>query len=90
VSKVLQQRTCIGCGRRASQTHLLRIVADARQGLVADPVHRARGRGGYLHRDPACWEAFAKRKGPVRSLHRTASRDERQDLVARLRADSAL
>jgi predicted RNA-binding protein YlxR (DUF448 family) len=90
VSKVLQQRTCVGCGQRAPQTHLLRIVADPQGSLVPDPAHRAPGRGGYLHRDPACWEGFAKRKGPVRSLRRTASRTERQDLVARLRADSAL
>jgi len=90
VSRGLPLRTCIGCGARAPQSQLVRIVVDANGALAPDPARRASGRGGYLHHDPGCWNSFARRKGPVRSLRRSASRVERQALAARLHADSAL
>ena len=90
MSKVLQLRTCIGCGQHAPQGALLRLAVNADGGVVADCTRRLAGRGGYLHRDPRCWERFASRKGLVRSLRRALSRVERQELVARLRAKSEL
>jgi len=90
VSKAMQIRTCLGCSARAPQRALLRLALDATGAAVPDPGRRAGGRGGYLHRDTLCWERFATRKGPVRSLRRTLSRSERQAVVARLQGDSEL
>jgi predicted RNA-binding protein YlxR (DUF448 family) len=79
-------RTCVGCGERAAQRELLRMVAGA-EGLALDPPgRRAAGRGAYLHRQATCWAAFARRRGPVRSLRRTPTVDERARLVAALSA----
>ena len=79
-------RSCIGCGRRDAQGRLVRIVVvDGR--LALDPDRRAPGRGGYLHRDPACGEAFVRRRGPIRSLRHGASREERVDLTFALGAN---
>ncbi len=78
-------RTCVGCGRQAPQDTLVRIVA-AGDGLRLDVARRAPGRGAYLHRAPECWAAFARRRGPVRSLRRSPGRAERAELVAALAA----
>jgi len=79
-------RTCVGCGERAPQRALVRVVAAA-DGLALDPPgRRAPGRGAYLHAAPACWAAFVRRRGPVRSLRRTPSADERARLVDALAA----
>ncbi|MBI4518851.1 MAG: YlxR family protein [Deltaproteobacteria bacterium] len=90
MSKSLQLRTCLGCGQRAPQPELVRLAAMPDGAIAADWRHRQPGRGGYLHQERSCWERFAARKGPVRSLQRSMSRAERQLLVARLRADSEL
>jgi hypothetical protein len=78
-------RTCVGCGRQAPQGTLLRFVAAA-DGLQPDLARRAPGRGAYLHRAPECWAAFVRRRGPIRSLHRSCGRGEREQLVAALAA----
>jgi hypothetical protein len=76
-------RTCVGCGSRAPQPELMRFVS-AGTGLAWDPGHRAPGRGAYLHPQPACWDAFVRRRGAVRSLRATPARAERERLVAAL------
>lgn len=90
MSKVLHVRTCIGCGERAAQATLLRLAINGEGRLVVDATRHAAGRGGYLHRQAACWERFSARKGQVRSLRHTIDRSERQALIARLQADSEL
>lgn len=72
-------RTCVGCGARAPQQRLVRFVAAA-GGLVLDAPRRLPGRGAWLHREPACWSAFVRRRGAVRSLRTTPSREARQAL----------
>jgi predicted RNA-binding protein YlxR (DUF448 family) len=81
-------RTCTGCGSRAPQRTLLRFVALGGT-LALDHGRRSPGRGAYLHRDPECWTAFVRRRGPVRSLRLTPPRPERERLVAVLAADAA-
>jgi predicted RNA-binding protein YlxR (DUF448 family) len=82
-------RTCVGCSERAPQRALVRVVAAA-DGLALDqPGRRAPGRGAYLHAAPACWAAFARRRGPVRSLRRTPGVEERARLVEALAARTA-
>ena len=79
-------RMCMGCGERGPQQDLLRIASqpDGTLGIVrAHP----RGRTGYLHVRPACWDRFAARKGPVRSLGRQIDKTIRLSLVDRLKRD---
>ena len=78
-------RTCVGCGERAPQAELLRFTA-APAGLRPDVIRRAPGRGAYLHPAPGCWVAFARRRGPVRSLRLTPDHRERERLLAQLGA----
>jgi predicted RNA-binding protein YlxR (DUF448 family) len=76
-------RTCVGCGSRAPQGQLVRLVAAGRD-LVLDPRRRLPGRGAWLHREPACWGAFVERRGTVRSLRSTPSREAREALRSAL------
>lgn len=78
-------RSCAGCGARAPQATLVRFVAIA-GALVLDPRRRQPGRGAYLHRDPACAQAFIARRGPVRSLRCNPARPVREALVGALTA----
>lgn len=78
----------MGCGSTAPQGGLLRVVHTADGGLQLDPLRRAGGRGGYLHRSRDCWNRFAKRKGPLRSLRASVDRPARAALVAALLRDA--
>ena len=77
-------RLCVGCGGRAPQRDLVRVSAAADGGLLVDAL-RPVGRSGYLHRDAACWQRFAARQGPVRSLGRTLNKAARSALVLELK-----
>jgi predicted RNA-binding protein YlxR (DUF448 family) len=74
---------CVGCGARAPQLDLVRMSAAADGRLLVD-ARRHAGRSGYLHRDAACWQRFAARQGPVRSLGRTLNKATRAALVREL------
>jgi uncharacterized protein len=75
-------RTCVGCGRRDPQPTLIRFVATPAVGRSLP------GRGAYLHRHKECWKAFARARGPVRSLRATPTPAEREKLVAMLTAEN--
>ena len=81
-------RSCIGCGARASRDTLVRVVLTA-TGLGVDHAGRLPGRGGYLHRDAACWAAFVRRRGQVRSLRATPPVADRERLVRLLAGEEA-
>ncbi len=78
----------MGCGARAPQGELLRIArrADGTLQVVHTPPA---GRTGYLHRSGQCWERFAARKGPLRSLGHTVDKAVRLDLVQELTRQSS-
>lgn len=78
----------MGCGAAAPQAGLLRVVRTVEGDLQLDPGRRAGGRGGYLHRQRYCWDRFARRKGPLRSLRATVDRAARSALVAALLSDA--
>ena len=80
-------RTCVGCGTRAAQADLLRFVAVRGGALAVNRGRREQGRGAYLHDDRACWAAFERRRGPIRSLRTTPSRTAREELIRTLAAD---
>ena len=58
-------RTCLGCRGRSDQADLLRLVR-AGDAVVDATSPRLPGRGGYLHRDPACWQLAEQRRAVQR------------------------
>jgi predicted RNA-binding protein YlxR (DUF448 family) len=78
-------RMCMGCGGRAPQRDLLRlaVATDGTLAVVAGRQHS--GRTGYVHPKRECWERFAARKGPLRSLGRTLDKASRVALVQQLK-----
>ncbi len=60
-------RTCVGCGRKAPQSELLRFVA--KDGLLG-PGRGEPGRGAYTCRRLACFERAVSRRAFARVLHR--------------------
>jgi predicted RNA-binding protein YlxR (DUF448 family) len=65
--KNLGERTCMGCGRKAHKSELLRFVVDEQGKIVFDPGQRASGRGGYFCRREECFDhAVKKRRISVR------------------------
>jgi predicted RNA-binding protein YlxR (DUF448 family) len=73
----------LGCGRRDDQAELLRIVALENGELQVD--RRAKGRGGYLHDESACWEGFIRKKKVYRAFHVEIARSAREKLILALR-----
>jgi predicted RNA-binding protein YlxR (DUF448 family) len=60
-------RSCIGCGRKAPQSELVRFVA--RDGLVV-PGRNVPGRGAYTCRRLSCFERAVARRAFNRTLKR--------------------
>ncbi len=60
-------RSCIGCGRKAPQTELLRFVA--RNGTLVAGVGEP-GRGAYTCRRLSCFERAVARRAFNRTLRR--------------------
>jgi predicted RNA-binding protein YlxR (DUF448 family) len=89
VSRHVPIRMCIGCGERAPQVDLLRLRHADDGTLVVVTAPPVSGRTGYLHRRPACWEQFARRKGRVRSLGSQVDRAQRMACVADLQRTSS-
>jgi uncharacterized protein len=61
-------RTCVGCGRKAPQSELIRFVAQ--DGVLVWSA-TAPGRGAYSCRRLACFERAASRRGFNRTLRQT-------------------
>jgi uncharacterized protein len=73
-----QERTCVGCGRKAPQAELVRFAA--RDGaLVAGS--REPGRGAYTCRRLACFERAVSRRAFNRVLRQNVSVDPELSLV---------
>jgi predicted RNA-binding protein YlxR (DUF448 family) len=83
----MPERTCVGCGGRDEKRTLRRLVRSG-AGLALDPAQRAPGRGAYLHPRHGCVEAFARRRGGVRSLRWTPPAGERARIAAALADDA--
>jgi predicted RNA-binding protein YlxR (DUF448 family) len=77
------QRTCLGCGARDDQNKLIRLTVTDGNRLQ---VEGYRGRGGYLHRDPACHKRFVSRKSHYRAFHVEIDRATKAQLIEQLAA----
>jgi predicted RNA-binding protein YlxR (DUF448 family) len=76
------ERSCVGCRRRAPKAELLRI-ARTPEGVHADPVGNAPGRGAYVHRNAGCVGAALRKDALARALRTGLAQEE----LARLRID---
>ena len=56
-SKRAPQRTCLACHKTADKRGLIRLVRQADGRVMVDARGRLAGRGAYLCRDEACWQA---------------------------------
>ena len=65
-------RSCVGCGRKAPQSELLRFTA--RDGELT-PAEHGGGRGAYTCRRLACFERAASRRAFARTLRQTVRID---------------
>lgn len=74
-------RTCIGCRQAEGKRTFVRIVRTP-QGVVVDPTGKLSGRGAYVHRSPACWEAALKGSRLEQALRTKLTADERAALAA--------
>jgi uncharacterized protein len=61
-------RSCVGCGRKAPQSELLRFVAE--DGRLVCGARKA-GRGAYTCRRLRCFERAVARRAFNRTLRRT-------------------
>ena len=69
----MPERTCIGCGRKAGQPELVRLVLV--EGRVAVDRARRGGRGAWIHPAPACLEKAVRRKAFGRAFRGPAAAD---------------
>lgn len=76
MDKRMPVRTCIGCNGSGSKKELLRIVRQKDGSAAIDVSGSMNGRGAYLCRDMACFEAAVKRKGFSRAFGRMFSAEE--------------
>ncbi len=83
-------RTCVGCGKRAERSELVRLIRSENGSVLRDESGAAAGRGSYLHRCEVCWTSFARRRGMVRSFRAPLTSQARTALVEELRAGESL
>jgi hypothetical protein len=62
----IPERTCLGCGRKAAKSELLRIARNREGVVIIDTRQRLPGRGAYVCRSLDCAELLKRKKG----LHR--------------------
>jgi uncharacterized protein len=67
------ERTCIGCGLKAGQADLIRLVRV--EGQVAVDRMRQGGRGAWIHPVEACLEKAVRRKAFGRAFRGPAAVD---------------
>lgn len=68
MGKVEPLRKCLGCEEMIGKKGLLRIVKDKEGEISLDLTGKKNGRGAYICRTTACFEAARKRKAFERSL----------------------
>lgn len=68
MGKVEPLRKCLGCEEMIGKKGLLRIVKDKDGEISLDLTGKKNGRGAYICKSSACFEAARKRKAFERSL----------------------
>lgn len=76
-------RTCVGCRQPAEQRALVRLTRNTAGQITIDAGRRRQpGRGAYLCRTSACWEAALRRGGLARALRGPVAPEDRATLLA--------
>ena len=79
--KHIPQRTCVGCRQVKDKRELVRVIRSSAGAVEVDESGKQPGRGAYLCRDLACWEAATKERQLDRALRVRLTQEE----MARLR-----
>lgn len=77
----IPQRTCIGCRETRPKRELIRIVRTTTGAVEIDPTGKKSGRGVYLCKANACWEAGLKRERLDHALKTKIAPQNRRELV---------
>lgn len=81
VKRKVPMRQCIGCREMKSKKELLRILRTPEDQFVIDVTGKKNGRGAYLCRSAACFEAAAKSRGLERSFQCGVSGEVYRELL---------
>jgi len=73
----------VGCGGRDDRDNLLRLAVTERGDLMI--AKEKVGRGGYVHRDRACWQGLLRKKSFYRAFHVEISKGATEKIVHELR-----
>jgi predicted RNA-binding protein YlxR (DUF448 family) len=76
------QRTCIGCRATQGKRDLVRLVRTLEGQLVIDETGKRNGRGAYLCRQRACWEAVLRGDQLSKALKMDIGQEEKGVLQA--------
>jgi predicted RNA-binding protein YlxR (DUF448 family) len=76
-TKRVPMRTCVVCRQAYPKRQLTRIVRTPDQGVQVDPTGKLAGRGGYVCRDPRCWQTAVNTRALDTALKTTLSDEER-------------
>jgi predicted RNA-binding protein YlxR (DUF448 family) len=74
-------RTCIGCREVKPKQELIRIVRTESGSVAIDPTGKQSGRGAYLCKLKACWEAGLKKEQLDRALRMKIAVEDRRGLA---------
>ena len=76
------QRMCVACRQIRNKRDLVRVVRTVDGRVVIDPTGKLAGRGAYLCKAGACWEAGLRRQALEHALKTSVSPEDRAALVA--------
>jgi predicted RNA-binding protein YlxR (DUF448 family) len=79
--KHVPERTCIGCRKVKEKRELIRIVCTESGGIEVDPTGKKSGRGTYLCKVKACWEAGLGKEHLDRALRTRIAVEDRRRLT---------
>ncbi len=74
-------RTCVICGVKAEKSAMHRIASD----FSIDEAKKTPGRGAYICKHNLCVENISKRNTITRSLRRTPSKEQLEEIRQRLK-----
>ncbi|MBI1885293.1 MAG: YlxR family protein [Chloroflexi bacterium] len=80
-AKHVPLRTCVACRRNTAKRELVRVVRTVEGGVEVDATGKKAGRGAYLCRDYACWEAALKKDRLDFGLRATLTAEHKQNLM---------
>ena len=80
--KHIPMRTCAGCGTKASNRELIRIVLTPARSVLVDTTGKQAGRGTFLCQRLSCWEAGIRKGRVAHTLRQPIQPPEREALLA--------